>query len=93
MYIRITRGRLDPTKYDQMVNMAEDVKAAVMAVPGCQSYLGGGDRAAGTTIVVSTWDTEEHARFSRDVGLATMMPRLQALGIQNDPPEVYEFLI
>ena len=93
MYIRITRGRLDPAKYDQLVSMAKDIEAAVRAAPGCQSYLGGGDRAAGTTVAVSTWDTEEHARLSRDVALAAIMPRLQAMGVQLDPPEVYESLV
>jgi quinol monooxygenase YgiN len=93
MYIRITRGRLDPSKYDQLVSMAKDIEAAVRAAPGCQSYLGGGDRTAGTTIAVSTWDTEEHARLSRDVSLAAIMPRLQAMGLQLDPPEVYESLV
>ena len=93
MYIRITRGRLDPAKYDQLVSMAKDIEAAVMAAPGCQSYLGGGDRAAGTTVAVSTWDTEEHARMTRETALATIMPRLQAIGIQLDPPEIYESLV
>jgi hypothetical protein len=45
MYIRITRGRLDPAKYDQLVSTAKDIEAAVRAAPGCQSYLGGGGQS------------------------------------------------
>ena len=93
MYIRITRGRLDPAKYDQLVSVAKDIEAAVMAAPGAQSYVGGGDRAAGTTVAVSTWDSEAHARLSRNEALADIMPRLQAMGLQLDDPEVYESLV
>jgi quinol monooxygenase YgiN len=89
MYIRRTRGRVD--RYDELVAMGHDIAAAVTALPGCQQYYGGGNRGSGTTIAVSTWDTEEHATFSRDA-LASIMPRLQAAGVQLDPPEIYESL-
>jgi hypothetical protein len=37
-----------------------------------------------------SWDTEEHARLSRDVLLGAFIPRLQALGVQLDPPQIFE---
>ena len=90
MYIRVTRGQLDPTRYDELVGMGQDITAAVKALPGCQSSQNGGDRTSGKTITVSTWDTEEHARVLRDTALAGIMPRLNAIGLQLNPPEIYE---
>jgi hypothetical protein len=89
MYIRVMRGRIDPAKYDDLVGLAPAMRAAITRLPGCQSYQGGGDRAAGATLAVSTWDTEEHARFSGDA-LGDFVRRVQALGIQLEPPDIYE---
>ena len=89
MYIRVSRGRLDRARYQDLLGIAHHTKAAITGLPGCQSYLAGGDRAAGTIIAVSTWDTEAHARFSREA-LGELMPRYQAIGVQLDPPEIYE---
>jgi hypothetical protein len=41
---------------------------------------------------VSTWDTEEHARFSRDALGESVVSRLQVAGVQLDPPEFDEVL-
>ncbi len=90
MYIRVTRGHLDPTRYDELVGMNQDIITAITALPGCQSAQNGGDRTSGSTIALTTWDTEEHARLSRDTALAAIMPRLQAIGLHLDPPEIYE---
>ena len=89
MYLRITRGRFDPAKADQFVPLAREVNAAVQRLPGCQSMHMGVDRNAGRIAAVSTWDTEEHAQFSRET-LGDVMTRIHALGTQLDPPEVYE---
>ena len=91
MYIRVTRGRFDPAKYDEMRRLSQDVDAAVQRLPGCQGVHTGGDRTAGRLIAVSTWDSEEHARFSRDA-LGDVVARLQSLGGQLEPPEIYESL-
>ena len=90
MFVRVTRGRLDPAKFDQLPAIMPEIAAAIRALPGCQSYVNAGDRVAGTTITVTTWDTGEHARFSRNEALAGPMARLSALGTQLDPPEIYE---
>ncbi|MDQ6719205.1 MAG: antibiotic biosynthesis monooxygenase [Candidatus Dormibacteraeota bacterium] len=89
-YVRARKpGTLDPAKYDELEGMLQDISPAVRAQPGCQSYLGATDRAAGKTVSVSTWDTEEHAKFPRDA-LGGIASRLQAIGLQLDPPEIYE---
>jgi hypothetical protein len=59
--------------------------------PGSQSVvLVGGDRNAGTIVAISTWDTEEHARFSRDDALSDIQRRVLATGTELDPPQIYE---
>jgi quinol monooxygenase YgiN len=91
MYIRVTRGRFDPAKYDEFSRLSQEVNLAVQRLPGCRSLHSGGDRAAGRLIAVSTWDSEEQARFSRDA-LGDVIARLQSLGGQLEPPEIYESL-
>ena len=66
-----------------------DVLAAIRAVPGCQDARVGIDRDTGRTVSVTTFDTLEHARFSRDT-LGEPLARLQDLGWQADAPEIYE---
>ena len=90
MFVRVTRGRLDPARFDEARGITPDIAAAIRALPGYLSYVNAGDHAAGTTITVTTWDTAEHARFSRTDALASVMSRLLATGIQLDPPEIYE---
>jgi hypothetical protein len=48
-----------------------------------------GDHTSGKIIAVSTWDTEEHARFSRDA-LGDVQRRVLAAGVELDPAELYE---
>jgi hypothetical protein len=49
----------------------------------------GGDRTSGRTVAIGSWDTEEHARWSRDP-IGDLVSRLQALGAQLDLPEFFE---
>ena len=92
MYLRITRGRFDPAKYDELLPLSQEVNAAVQALPGCQSIHSGLDRTGGRIAAVSTWDTAEHANFSREAAGAVgdVVRRTQALGVQLEPPEIYE---
>ena len=92
MYIRVTRGRIDPSRYDEMSQLAPDVAAAVGRQPGFQSYVQAGNRAGGRIIAISTWDTEEHAALDRTTALADVMPRVLATGAQLDPPDIYEVM-
>jgi hypothetical protein len=89
MYMRVTRGRVDPARLNEVASqVAQDLVAAIKQQPGNQSFIGGADRASGRTLTVSTWDTEEHARWSPDA-LGDIPSRLQALGVQVDPPEIF----
>jgi hypothetical protein len=66
MYMRVTRSRMDPARIDEASPLVQDIVAAIRRLPGFQSLTIGGDRATGQSISVSTWDTEEHARWSPD---------------------------
>ena len=90
MYMRVTRGRIDPDRIDEVASqVVQDLIAAVKRQPGNQSFVGSADRASGRTITVSTWHTQEHASFSPDA-LGDIPSRLQALGVQVEPPEIFE---
>ncbi len=91
MYLRITRGHLDPTQADAFVPLSDEIAAALRRQPGFQNYWGGVDRTIGMVIAVSAWDTEAHARFSRDV-LGDVVGRVQALGTRLEPAEIYEIV-
>jgi hypothetical protein len=92
MYLRITRGRFDPARYDESVAISQDIAAAIARLPGFVRYQGGGNRATGAIVAVSTWDNEEHARFPREQ-LGEVVGRLQAAGAQLEPPEIYEIVV
>jgi hypothetical protein len=90
MYIRITRGRFNPsTEADIQRIVEEQVIPVVQKLPGFQRYLGGVDRTNGMLTAVSLWDTEEHASFSRDA-MISAVPALTALGVTFEPAETYE---
>ena len=92
MYLRITRGRFDVSRYDESVTLSQEVGDALAQLPGFQAYHGGGDRATGAIVAVSLWDTEAHARFSRD-SLGEVMTRQLASGAKLEPAEIYEVVV
>lgn len=92
MYLRITRGRFDPARYDESVAISQDIGSAIARLPGFVRYQGAGDRATGTIVAVSSWDTAEHARFPREA-LGEVVGRLQAAGAQLEPPEIYDVVV
>jgi quinol monooxygenase YgiN len=94
MYMRIVRARSDPATLDGAAasQVGQELAAAVRRQPGCQSFMAGADRASGRTITVSTWDTEEHARYSPDA-LGEVVSKILALGAQPEPPEVFEVTV
>ncbi len=92
MYLRITRGRFDPARYDESVALSQEVGDAIARLPGFIDYQGGGDPTTGAIVAVSAWETAEQARFSRDA-LGDAVTRLLAAGAQLEPAEVYEVVV
>jgi hypothetical protein len=89
MYMRVTRGQIDPAKVDILDALSADVNAALKRLPGCLAVYQGGDRARGVTVAVTLFDTEAHARFSREL-LGDLVGRLQQAGFRMETPEVFE---
>ena len=88
MWMHVGRHRMDPARLDEDSTLLEDVTEAYRQLPGFQSYMLGVDRATGQFVAVSTFDTEEHAHWKPT--REDLNARIQALGIQSDPPEYYE---
>jgi hypothetical protein len=89
MYLRLTRGRVDPARAAEVLQVVPDVVSAIRALPGAQDVRVGVDRASGRTLSLSTFDTREQAQFPRD-RLGASLARLQALGWEPEAPEIYE---
>ena len=99
MYIRISHARCDPRQCDEVLAVAEQTNPALRRLPGFQSSYWGVDRATGALVAVSTWDTREHAGFSRDAVIAAAAGagagpeaerRIADVGFEMDPPTIYE---
>ena len=88
-FMRVTQVQFDPARYDEVMQITVDLVAMIRQLPGAQHVHGGGDRATGTGIGVSIFDTLEHAQFAREA-VAGLIPRLQAAGITMAAPEFYE---
>ncbi len=73
--------------------MLQDVVDATKRRPGCQSVVVGVDWTSGHTLIVSMWDKEEHARFSRDALGDNVLQGVQAIGGRPDPPEFFEITL
>ena len=91
MYLRLTRARFDPALADQVVPPVSEVRAAMHRLPGLQHNHQGIDRVAGTVAAVSVWDSAAHANFAREA-LGDPISGLRALGVQFEPPEIYEIM-
>jgi hypothetical protein len=94
MHMRVTHTRTDPAKWDENLPEALEAIEAIRQLPGNQSIVVVGDRTrpTGERLFVSTWDTEDHARFSREAVLGDLLARVQGVGIQVDPPQIFEGL-
>lgn len=80
---------MDPARIDEDSTLVQDITEALRQLPGFQGLINGVDRTTGQFVTVSTWDTEEHARCSL-LTRTDLIARLQAVGVQGDPPEFFE---
>jgi hypothetical protein len=62
VYLRVSRGRWDPAKHDELVRLVPETLVAIRRLPGCQDVRTGVERSTGRTVTVSTFDTPEHAQ-------------------------------
>jgi hypothetical protein len=91
-YLRVTRSRVEPSRVDEASQVVQAIVADIRQLPGFQSIVIGGNRATGEALAVTTFDTEEHARWTPDPN-SDNASRIRALGMQLDPPEILEVTI
>jgi hypothetical protein len=88
MWMRVTRAHFEhPSKFDDTSWM--DLAAAVKRLPGLQSFTVGHDRPANRAVSMSTWDTEEHAKYLPDA-LDGARSKFEAAGLQVDSVDIAE---
>jgi hypothetical protein len=91
MYIRLAQGSNDPTKMDEALALVREGFATLKQRPGFQSAYMGANRENGRGLILSFWDTDEHASWVHPgpppAGGAT---RAQAVGLQVEPFVVFE---
>ena len=94
MYTRITTGRYDSSRSQEVQEMVADkVLAVARTLPGFRSYNGALDRAGNRLAAVTTWDTAEQARSFRDHLGSEILTELRNLGVQLDEAQIYETVI
>ncbi len=89
MYLRVTRGTFDPAAIYAVDAIINDVRDALAQLPGHDHTHQGIDGSNGRLVTVTTWDTEEHARFSRDQLGDDIVRKIEAASIVLEPAEVY----
>jgi hypothetical protein len=92
MWMRVTRSHLEhPSKLDDTSWI--DLAAAVKRLPGLQSFTVGHDRPANRAVSMSTWDTEEHAKYLPNAlidALDEARANFDAAGLQVDSVDIAE---
>ena len=63
MFLRMTYGTSDQSRVDAVLATLREVGLPMMRqAPGIQDLYVAADRATGRVVIVSTWDTQEHAK-------------------------------
>ena len=91
MYVRITRGRFQPERIDDVEALSSSIAEAIKTLPGFLGYQGGVDRNSSTIVAISNWEDRASAEFPRDK-LGDVFDRVTAL-VQLEPAEIYETTI
>jgi len=63
MYVRITRGRFQPERIDDVEALSSDIAEAIKILPGFLGYQGGVDRNTSTIVAISNWEDRGSAEF------------------------------
>jgi heme-degrading monooxygenase HmoA len=94
MWMRVTRSHLEnPSNFDNA--SWGDLAAAVGRLPGLQSFTVGYDRSANRAVSMSSWDTEEHAKYLPGAladALGETQSKFQAVGLQVDSVDIAEVI-
>ena len=66
MYVRITRGRFQPERIDDVEALSSDIAEAIKVLPGFSAIREGVDRNTSTIVAISNWEDRGSAEFPRD---------------------------
>jgi quinol monooxygenase YgiN len=91
MHVRITRGRFDSARAEEIMSLTAEVAEAIRALPGFVSYQGGVNTGAGTLVAISTWENEEAANFPREK-LGDVVARVVEIA-ELEPADIFEVVI
>jgi hypothetical protein len=94
MYLRISHGHFDTSRFDEVAAALQGA-TAVRQLPGYQSSCWGLDQASGALVALSTWDTRQHAMFSRTAANPPDRENMlmDEAGFRLGEPEVYELVV
>jgi hypothetical protein len=89
MYIRVTQGKNDPSRQDEGIAIIRELGIPSMReAAGIGNAWWGVNRETGQVVVVSTWDTLEHA--SQTIASPELLARIEALGTEGLGVTIYE---
>jgi hypothetical protein len=93
--VRISRGQFDPAQFDALDQMlrasAETLIPAIRRLAGNLHYYAGIDRASGTMVNVSVWETLEHAQQMAGLAeMAALAVKFRDTGVRFEPIINYE---
>jgi heme-degrading monooxygenase HmoA len=78
MYIRLAQGNVDPSKLDDYLAYVRTELPILTQQAGFRNAYHAVNREKSRSVILSTWDTEEHATPKPN---PEGMARLQALGL------------
>jgi hypothetical protein len=89
VYVRVTRGRYRPSRFDSIEKLAEELLVpALRQLPGFRGFTGAADRAGGTLVAISYWDTAEQAGAAAD-----QRRPFEELDVRFEAAELYEVIV
>jgi hypothetical protein len=87
MFIRLAQGNVDPSRLDEYLAVIRTALPTLREQPGFEHAYVGVNRATARSVIVATYDTEEHANIQPS---PEALARLQAVGLQPEPITVFE---
>jgi hypothetical protein len=94
MFIRITNGRYDASREDEVKTMVEStVNSAARQLPGFGTYTGGLNHNSAELTVITTWETQQQAQSFRDLLDSEILTQIRDIGVELDAAQIYETVV
>jgi hypothetical protein len=90
MFIRVTTGRADPGRKEEITKWGnERLVPALRKLPGFKGYHGGADPQSGRVVAVTLWETREQAEGLPEAA-GDLLAELSGMGVSMDAHQVFE---